>query len=108
MIPLEHRLRDKRRELGLTQEAVAERLGVGQQTYGKWETGETRTRDKGRIEAIAAFLEISYPEALVLVHEDRARTQDLDLGVVLERLDDMNGRLSKIEHLVGADSVTGQ
>lgn len=32
------RLRDKRKELGITQPALAERLGVSQSAIGSWET----------------------------------------------------------------------
>ena len=32
------RLRDKRKELGITQPALAEKLGVSQSAIGSWET----------------------------------------------------------------------
>ena len=36
-------IREKRRELGLTQEQAAERLGVSRQSVSKWETGVSRS-----------------------------------------------------------------
>ena len=36
-------IREKRRKLGLTQEQLAERLGVSRQSVSKWETGVSRS-----------------------------------------------------------------
>ena len=38
---LGNRLSGARKRKGLSQEAVAEKLGVSRQTISKWETGET-------------------------------------------------------------------
>lgn len=40
-MPLSTVIREKRKELGLTQEQVAERLGVSTPAVSKWESGDS-------------------------------------------------------------------
>lgn len=52
------RLRELRKHLGLTQEAVAAKLGVSCQAVSKWETGAA-SPDLGLIVPLARLLEVS-------------------------------------------------
>lgn len=40
-MPLSTVIREKRKELGLTQEQIAERLGVSTPAVSKWESGDS-------------------------------------------------------------------
>ena len=76
-------LRERRRALQLRQHEVAERIGVVQQTYGRWENDVARPRDPAHIAALAAFLEI--PQETVIL---RAFVQPAPLtGSATEKLD---------------------
>lgn len=56
-------IQSRRKTCGLTQEQVAERLGVSRQTVTKWETGES-TPDLAHAGALAEVLDVSL-DALV-------------------------------------------
>lgn len=56
-------IQGRRKLCGLTQEQVAERLGVSRQTVTKWETGES-TPDLANAAALAGVLDVSL-DALV-------------------------------------------
>lgn len=56
-------IQSRRKMMGLTQEQLAERLGVSRQTVTKWETGES-TPDLANAGALAEVLEVSL-DALV-------------------------------------------
>jgi transcriptional regulator with XRE-family HTH domain len=58
-------LRERRRALGLRQHEVADRIGVVQQTYGRWENDAARPRDPGHVAMLANFLGI--PEEAVIL-----------------------------------------
>ena len=53
----------KRKEKGLSQEQLAEVIGVARQTVSKWETGETLP-DVESLQKLALFLGFSIDEAL--------------------------------------------
>ncbi|MGH9025804.1 MAG: helix-turn-helix domain-containing protein [Acidimicrobiia bacterium] len=76
-------LREQRRALGLRQHEVADRIGVVQQTYGRWENDAARPRDPAHLTGLAEFLEIP-PETVIL----RAFVQPAPLtGSATEKLD---------------------
>lgn len=54
---------EKRREKNLTQEALAERLGVSNKTVSKWENGKSMP-DYAVVEALCRELDISVAELL--------------------------------------------
>lgn len=56
-------IQSRRKMIGLTQEQVAERLGVSRQTVAKWESGES-TPDLANAGALSAVLDVSL-DALV-------------------------------------------
>lgn len=56
-------IQSRRKMIGLTQEQVAEQLGVSRQTVAKWEAGES-TPDLANAGALAAVLDVSL-DALV-------------------------------------------
>lgn len=51
-------IQSRRKMIGLTQEQVAERLGVSRQTVAKWETGES-TPDLANAAALVDVLDVS-------------------------------------------------
>ena len=56
-------LRERRKELGLTQEQLAEKLFVSTAAVSKWERGKSLP-DIAKIEDLAAALEVSVLEVL--------------------------------------------
>ncbi len=54
---------EKRKEYNMTQEQLAEELGVARQTVSKWETGET-IPDIDSLKKLAILLQFSIDEAL--------------------------------------------
>lgn len=70
-------IREHRRRLGLTQEQVADRLGVTAPAVNKWERGVT-TPDIGLLSPIARLLEVSLEELLSFREElSAAETAEL-------------------------------
>ena len=57
-------IKNRRRELGLTLEDVARRVGVSRATVLRWETGEIRNLGRDKIAALASALTVS-PEYLL-------------------------------------------
>ena len=62
---LARRLRTERTALGLTQAAVAERLGVAQATYAAWETGRARPTAR-HVDDVAELLGLARETVLAL------------------------------------------
>lgn len=60
---------------GLTQEALAERVGVSRQTIAKWETGES-TPDIALAGELSRVLDVSLDDLA------SARLQDMELGIM--------------------------
>lgn len=61
------RIHDKREEFRLTQEELADRLGVSKQTISKWEQGKVKNIDRDYISRMAA---IFHCDAEWLMHMD--------------------------------------
>ncbi|GAA0616573.1 helix-turn-helix domain-containing protein [Streptomyces crystallinus] len=57
--PLQELIRGRRSRLGLSQETVAERLGVSSRAYGNWERGRVKEWTDGKLHALADVLEMS-------------------------------------------------
>ena len=57
-------IRQRRFELGLTLEEVAQRVGVNNSTVQRWETGKIENLGRDKIAALAAALQVS-PEYLL-------------------------------------------
>ena len=56
-------LKTLRKEKGLTQEGLAEKLGVSNRTVSRWETGSNMP-DIGMLVELADFFEVSIPEII--------------------------------------------
>ncbi|MFD9793414.1 helix-turn-helix domain-containing protein [Streptomyces sp. NPDC059070] len=57
--PLQELIRGRRDHLGLSQETVAERLGVSSRAYGNWERGRVKEWTDGKLLALADVLEMT-------------------------------------------------
>lgn len=68
---LKETIYNKRKELGLSQEQLADKLGVARQTVSKWETGETLP-DLESLKKLAEILNFSIDRALGLEIEDES------------------------------------
>ena len=71
-----------RKRAGLSQEALAERLGVSRQAVSKWETGEALP-ETGKLAALAAELGVSVDWLLseAELEESQARSGDWTEGL---------------------------
>jgi len=73
MMSLEKRIKDRRRTLNLSQEYVADQLGVSRQAVSKWETGQSKPTAANLAE-LAVLFEVSLAE-LVGADEEDAKTE---------------------------------
>lgn len=90
-----------RRERGLTQEQLAQRLGVSQRTVSRWETGRNMP-DISMLTALCAQLDITVAELLAgqrIEGETIAKTDASDLA---ERLIGLVRRKNGLRRLLGA------
>ena len=78
-MPFANSLYQARRKSGLSQEAVAEKLGVSRQTISKWETGET-LRDIRQSKGLAMLYRVTLDE-LVEYDPDERELQEMIDGV---------------------------
>lgn len=69
----------RRRELNLTLEDVAKRVGVSRATVLRWETGEIENLGQNRIAALAAALQVA-PEYLLGWNDDPATKMGDDIA----------------------------
>ena len=65
-------IQSRRRAIGLTQEQLAERLGVARQTVAKWEAGDS-VPDLANAGELAEALDVSL-DARAVRHRGRRRT----------------------------------
>lgn len=72
-------MRIRRRELGLTLEEVAQRVGVNRATVQRWETGAIKNLGRDKIAALAAALQVS-PEYLLGWTDDPGLRIEQDLA----------------------------
>lgn len=72
-------IKNRRSELKLTLEDVANRVGVTRATVLRWETGEIANLGQNRIAALAAALQVS-PEYLLGWSDDPATKMGTDLA----------------------------
>ena len=71
-VDMAKRLADRRRAMGLSQEALAARLGVSRQAVSKWERSES-SPDTDNLIALAALYEVSLDDLLYRDVADEAR-----------------------------------
>lgn len=94
------KIRRKRKERGLSQDDMADRLGISPSTYGKLERGLTRM-DTDRLKQIAEILEVEITDFLgsdtiVITHNEDNATGNSNNGIVIQ-LSEMYERM--IGHL---------
>jgi transcriptional regulator with XRE-family HTH domain len=72
---LPERLRSERKKRKLTQEEMADRLGIARSTYSGYETGKTEP-DFDTLEKIANYLEVSYDYLLGRTNDPTPKEKD--------------------------------
>ena len=74
-------IKERRKELDLTLEDVAGRVGVSRSTVLRWETGFTTNLGRDKIALLAAALHVS-PEYLLGWTEDPGLRMEADLATI--------------------------
>ena len=90
-----------RRERGLTQEQLAQRLGVSQRTVSRWETGRNMP-DISMLTALCAQLDITVAELLAGQRIEGETITKTDASDLAERLIGLVRRKNGIRRLLGA------
>lgn len=93
MCEIANKIKNRRQELGLTLEDVAQAVGVGRSTVRKWETGMIKNMGRDKIAALAQVLKINpvelVPAAGSVRTEDEERLEALHqnprLGLLFDR-----------------------
>lgn len=93
MCEIANKIKNRRQELGLTLEDVAQAVGVGRSTVRKWETGMIKNMGRDKIAALAQVLKINpvelVPAAGSVRTEDEecleALHQNPRLGLLFDR-----------------------
>lgn len=93
MCEIANKIKNRRQELGLTLEEVAQAVGVGRSTVRKWETGMIKNMGRDKIAALAQVLKINpvelVPAAGSIRTEDEERLEALHqnprLGLLFDR-----------------------
>lgn len=78
-------LRELRKEKGITQEQLAEHLGVSGRTISRWETGSNMP-DISLLSDIAGFFDVSIPE--IIDGERKSEKMNEEVKEVAEKLSD--------------------
>jgi len=93
MCEIANKIKNRRQELGLTLEEVAQAVGVGRSTVRKWETGMIKNMGRDKIAALAQVLKINpvelVPASGSVRTEDEERLEALHqnprLGLLFDR-----------------------
>lgn len=93
-------IRDKRAALGMTQEALAERVGVSTKTITNWETEKVEIKS-GNVDKLAEALGVSKVDLFAgedtNLNDDTKREIDQRIGSLIERVDDVQTITIKVE-----------
>lgn len=82
--PLHERIRHARERAGLTQEQLADRVGVSLRTVGSWERGENHPRNK--LAVLEDVLDVQLRESVGAAPQD-AEPERLPVGTGVDPLD---------------------
>ena len=112
MCEIANKIKNRRQELGLTLEEVAQAVGVGRSTVRKWETGMIKNMGRDKIAALAQVLKINpvelVPAAGSVRTEDEERLEALHQNPRLGLLFDRTRKMSSADvetMLAGAASI---
>ncbi|MCD7838014.1 MAG: helix-turn-helix domain-containing protein [Clostridiales bacterium] len=98
-------LRQRRRELNLTQEQLAQQLGVSNKTISKWENGWTMP-DYSIVPALCEALDITVAE-LIQGQEDEEKNAPLSEEQALELVERISGLEKMVRRLRNALRLMG-
>ena len=95
---------EKRREKHLTQEALAERLGISNKTISKWENGKSMP-DYAIVDALCAELEITVAELLGGNEKTPQNTENTEM--LLYKIQELEHKMQEAEqkHTAKSSSV---
>ncbi len=96
-----------RKEQGMTQAVLAEKLGISDRAVSKWETGKTMP-DSGIMLALCEFLKINVNELLSgerIMAESYDKRAEENLLAMKREMDEKNRQMLRIESLVTVPAV---
>ena len=82
-----NRLYNLRKQKGLSQEELANRLNVSRQTISKWEIGDS-TPDMEKLAAISELFEVSLDELVLGKEQNSSETGASNISEIREVLDE--------------------
>lgn len=107
MCEIANKIKNRRLELGLTLEDVAQAVGVGRSTVRKWETGMIKNMGRDKIAALARVLQMDPVEFVPMPHavsradylsaEDKERLEALHQNTQLRVLFDRSRKMKSAD-----------
>lgn len=91
------KIRNTRKELGLSAEEVAERAGLKRATYYRYEGGDQKNMKLDKLQRIAEALDVHLAELIVWGEEKPAPLEE-------DGMDDLDKELLQIIHSMGRES----
>lgn len=91
-----NRIRNRRKELGLSADEVAEKCNIKRSTYYRIEKGDGKTTSFSNLNAIVQFLNMD--ASIVAVTEKEPADNSDELSEIISKLDDREKRLLKRIH----------
>ncbi len=98
MISIGKRIRKAREAVGVTQEELAERIGVSRSAVARWELGEIEPKLRNLI-ALATELDVSTDELLgISVREDPGEIVRRQMGLSKSSMDALVGFITELKN----------
>lgn len=97
-----NRLKELRKEKGLTQQGLADEIGITKRTYQRWENGESQIKPD-KAQQLADFFGVSIAHLLGYEDNDFKNETDIKVSVLDEALE----KLRVINNMVSVESDEG-